>query len=280
MVKRSPAACVDVLLQRRGALRELARQPAKHLAVDRDAALFHARQHRHQRPFQPLVDGDQPVGDEPRLQHMPEAKRDVGALGGVGGGALDVDEVERDEVLAGADDVLERDHRVAEPALGERGDVVRAGAGAEHVGDQHRVVEGGDVDAVAVHRQPVVFEIVADLEDRAVGEQRLQRGQCLVDRHLVVDAAAAQEVVRAGAVADRDVGRLSGPDGQREADRLGPHRVERGRLGAEGDDAGLARLGDPCLELGAMADAGIALVVDLGAGGGLRPRAGKRLPAY
>ncbi len=192
---------VDVLLQRRGALREFAGQPAKHLAVDRDAALFHARQHRHQRPLQPLVDGDQPVGGKPRLQHVPQAHGDVGALGGVGGGALDIDEVEGDEALAGADDILVRDHLVAEPALGERGDVVRAGAGAEHIGNQHRVVERADIDAGPVHGQPVVFEIVSDLQDRTVREQRLQRGKGLVDGDLVVGAAAAQQILRAGAMA-------------------------------------------------------------------------------
>ena len=40
-----------------GALRELAREPRQHLAVDRDAAPLHARQHRQQRPLQRLVDG-------------------------------------------------------------------------------------------------------------------------------------------------------------------------------------------------------------------------------
>ena len=164
---------------------------------------------------------------------------------------------------------------MAEPALGQRSNVVRAGAGAEHIGDQHRVVERADIDACAVHRQPVVFQIVADLEHRAVEEQRLQRGQRLVDGDLVVGAAAAQQILRAGTVADGNVGRLARPYGDREADRLGPHRVERGGLGAEGDDAGFARLCYPCLKLGQMADAGVALVVDLGAGDSLRPRAGK-----
>ena len=43
--------------------------------------------------------------------------------------------------------------------------------------------------------------------------------------------------IGAGTVADRDVGGFSGPDRQGEADRLGQHRIERGGLGAEGDDA-------------------------------------------
>ena len=40
----------------RGLLREFAGQARQHLPVDRDAAPLHARQHRHQRPLQRLVD--------------------------------------------------------------------------------------------------------------------------------------------------------------------------------------------------------------------------------
>ena len=57
-------SCIDILLQRGGALREFARQARKHLAVHRDAALFHARQHRNQRPLKALVDGNKPVRDK------------------------------------------------------------------------------------------------------------------------------------------------------------------------------------------------------------------------
>ena len=94
--------------------------------------------------------------------------------------------------------------------------------------------------------EPVVFDVLADLEDRRVLQQRLQRGQRLAERNLVFGSAAAEQVAGAGACG-RAAHRRRGPgaDGQREADELGLHRIERGGLGVEGDDAGLARLGDP-----------------------------------
>jgi hypothetical protein len=62
---------VDFLLQAGSALRQFAGEPRQNLAVDRDAALFHPGQHRHQRPLQPFIDRDQALGGQPRLQHLP-----------------------------------------------------------------------------------------------------------------------------------------------------------------------------------------------------------------
>ena len=55
----------------RGGLGEIARQPRQHLAVDRDAAPLHPRQHRDQRPLQRLVDRRHALGDQPRFQDAP-----------------------------------------------------------------------------------------------------------------------------------------------------------------------------------------------------------------
>ena len=49
-------------------------------------------------------------------------------------------------------------------------------------------------------------------------------------------------------MAKRDVARLSGADGQRHADEIGAHGVERGGFGIDGDGAGNARAGDPLLQ--------------------------------
>ena len=55
----------------RGGLGEIARQPRQHLAVDRDAAPLHPRQHRDQRPLQRLIDRGHALGDQARLEHAP-----------------------------------------------------------------------------------------------------------------------------------------------------------------------------------------------------------------
>ena len=77
--------------QRGAALREFAREPRQHLAVDRNAAPLHARQHRQQRPLQRLVDGGHVLGDHARPQHLRQAQRNVGVLGDVGRGLLERD---------------------------------------------------------------------------------------------------------------------------------------------------------------------------------------------
>ena len=53
-------------LERGAALREIAREARQHLAVDRDAAPLHARQHRQQRPLQGLVDAGHMLGHHAR----------------------------------------------------------------------------------------------------------------------------------------------------------------------------------------------------------------------
>ncbi len=110
---------------------------------------LHARQHRHHRPLQRLVDVDHALGDEARLQRHPQAEGDVGVLGGIFGGAVERDLIEAELRLAGAGDLLEGDRRVAEQLLGELVHAVAAEAAIERIGDEHGVVEGRHVDAVA-----------------------------------------------------------------------------------------------------------------------------------
>ena len=85
---------VDLGLDRRRLLREGAGEARKDLPVDLDAAPLHAREHRHQRPLQPLVDARDALGRQPRLQHAPDAQREVGVLRRVAGGAVDRHAVE------------------------------------------------------------------------------------------------------------------------------------------------------------------------------------------
>ena len=81
-------------------------------------------------------------------------------------------------------------------------------AGVERVGHQHRIVERGDLDAVARKHEIVEFEILADLQHRRVFQQRLQPREAVLDRNLPLDeTAAGQQVVRQ-AVPERDVAAL------------------------------------------------------------------------
>ncbi len=148
-LKFSPAMLVHLGLEAAERLGEIAGQARQDLPVDRDAALLHAGEHRHHRPLQRLVDVGHALGDEAGLEDVPEPQGDVGVLGGVFGRLVDRHLVEGDLRAAGAGDVLEGDRRVAEPALGQARPCRCRAAAVERIGQQHGVVEGGDVDAVA-----------------------------------------------------------------------------------------------------------------------------------
>src|SRR5690606_883300 len=98
---------VDLLLEAGELLGEVSGQAREDGAVDGDAAALHARQRRHHRPLQRLVDARAALRDEARLQREPQAQGDVRILGGIGGRLVDRYLVEGDLRLAGAGDLRE-----------------------------------------------------------------------------------------------------------------------------------------------------------------------------
>ena len=194
-----------------------------------------------QRTLQRLVDRRHLLGDEARLQHAPQPqrrrrrpRRRIRVALSIGTRAKPM------KVAARARDFAEADRLVAEQALGERihAVVVAGRARVERVGDQHRVVDRRDVDAALGEHVHVELDVLADLEDARRLEQRLQQRDRFRLRDLAGrKAAAVEEIVRAVAMADRNVAGLARLDRQRDADEIGLQRVGRGRLGVEGDDA-------------------------------------------
>ncbi len=74
-IERLAGRChFDLLLERALFLRELARQPRQHLAVDGNAAPLHVPRQNLQAigAFQRLVDGGDALGGEPHLQRRPQ----------------------------------------------------------------------------------------------------------------------------------------------------------------------------------------------------------------
>jgi hypothetical protein len=159
---------VDLVFEARERLGEVAGQPAQDVAVDLDAAQLHAAQNLDQAALQNLVDREPPLRDEAGLEEPPEAERHVHVLRGVGRGLVDRDPVEGDLGPPGASDVGEADRGVAEMAAGELVHAVAAATRVEHVGHQHGVVVGSDLDPVPLHDHPVELQVLPDLQDRAV----------------------------------------------------------------------------------------------------------------
>src|SRR5207245_1518826 len=122
-----------------------------------------------------------------------------------------------------------------------------AAAAVERIGEQHSVVEGAELDAITAQHDAIVLEVLPDLEDRWVLQERLHQLQRLPERDLLQVAVAEIEAA-AGAVPERHVAGSAGCGGEREADELGLHGVEARRLDVEGETAGGTGLGEPRLE--------------------------------
>ena len=269
---------LDLGLEPGERLGEIARQPRQDLPVDGDAAHLHAGDHVDERALEAVVDLGAPLGGKARLEEQPQPERHVGLLGRIRGRLVDRHAVEADGGLAGAGDRLEVDGRVPEVAVGELGHGVAGkavAAGVEHVGDEEGVVDGRDVDAVALQHHPVGLDVVADLEDGAVLEHGLQPRDHLAGRELARREPAAEKIVLA-AMPERHIAGLARREGERHADEIGPVRIERIGLGVEGEDAGFARPGEDGVELLDRGDAAIRLGVERDLGDLGRALGGKR----
>ena len=178
-VERPAGELVELLLELEHALLELGRELAQLRRVDLDAGLLHAEQHRDQRPLDGLVDADHVLAGEPGLELRPQLHGDVGVLGGVVARLVDRHLVEAHLLGAAAGHVGELDGLLVEIELGELVHAVIVLAGVEHEGQQHGVVDRRHLDAELAEHAHVVLDVLADLEDRRVLEQRLQLGDRL-----------------------------------------------------------------------------------------------------
>ena len=151
-VELVPGKLVDLLLEPGDALGERRGEPRQDRLVDLDAGALHVAQDRHHRPLQRLVDGGHALGREPGLEHHPQAQRHVRVLGGVLGRLVERHLRKGLVGFLGAGRVLEhlREGHAGVPqvALGQRVQAVLAAPAVERVGEQHGVVERGEIDAV------------------------------------------------------------------------------------------------------------------------------------
>ncbi len=131
-------------------------------------------------------------------------------------------------------------------ALGERIHAVPPAPAIEHIGDQHRIVDRSQLDAVALEHEHVELDVVPDLEDRSVLEQRLDQRQRLGKRRLRKAAAIAEiEAALRRPVPDRHIACLPRRDRHREADEVAIHAIKRRRLDIDCEASGITRRRDP-----------------------------------
>ncbi|PAV68287.1 hypothetical protein WR25_17612 [Diploscapter pachys] len=205
---------VDHGFERGDLLAEPGRQRRQFLAIDLDPARLHPRDHRHQRAVDHLVDARRLFGGQPRLEPLPQAIGDVGVLGGVARRRFEVDLVETALRFSRADHVLVGDAAVRQMRRGELVHAVAVEPRIEVEAHDDRIVVRRHRDAGEPEHDHVELQIVPDLEDRLVLAQRLQPRERLgsVDLH----RRFGEQVGRA--VAQRNVARLVGAQGERHAD--------------------------------------------------------------
>ncbi len=189
--------------------------------------VFHPQQYRHQRLLELLVKTLQlRHGLDPGPQRLMKPQRNVRILRRVFGGPVDRDLVERELLCALAGNLIEGNRANSQISQCGRVHVVPDGHAVEDVRLEHGVVtHARELDAVIRKHMGIVFEVMAELWQLRVLEDRLQRGQ---------HALTAQLIRRAGVVVPkRHVGRHTRGSAEGDSDDVGAHVVEARRLGVE-----------------------------------------------
>ena len=241
-VERSASEIVRLLFERLHFLREFLALLGEHVPVEQHARFLHPEQHRDQRLLDVGIDLPERFYLAEFLpQRLVQLQRDVGVLGRVRRGRVDVDLVERQLLRALAGDVFVMNRLAAEVKPGHRIHVVAGRDAVQHVGLEHRIERHAlQPDAVSGKHVGVVLEVVADLFLLRIFEPRPELFEHLVTRQLL---GCARVIVR-----DRDVRGLAGFHRQRHADDFGLHVVEARRLGVDRDEPGLADFLEPLVE--------------------------------
>ena len=156
----------DFGFEPRSGLGEIAGQSRQHLPVDGDAAPLHASEHADQRPLQCFIDGVHALGDEARLQHAPQPQDHIRILGGIGRGLVDGDLIECQPALAAADETSVVGRGMAKPSLGQRVAVVPASSRVQRIGDQLRIFDAAQGDAMLREENGAELDVETDLEER------------------------------------------------------------------------------------------------------------------
>ena len=103
-----------------------------------------------------------------RFEQLPEAQGDIGVLGCVFHRVIDGHPIKGDHGFARAQERFDLNRVVGQVAFRQGIHPVTMQARIQRVGHQHRVVDGRDLHTVAAQDFGVVFDVLADFEDRRV----------------------------------------------------------------------------------------------------------------
>ena len=205
---------VDLLLQLLHFLGKGRRQPRQLLAVDQHPGRLHARDHRHQRPVNHLVNPRHPLRNHPQAQDFPEPKRHIGVFRTIFGCLVERHFGEPDRLLAGPGQRFEADAFMTQMLFRQFIHAMAVETRVEVEAHHQRIVKRRDPDIMLRQHPHVIFQILPDLEHRVILKQRLQLRQCILQTDLLRRLA---EHVVAG-MAERNIAGLIGTGGKTDAD--------------------------------------------------------------
>ena len=206
--------------------------------VEADAVEFHVGEHVDQRNLQVVVEAAQIL--QLRFQQLGQAPGDVGIFAGVLGHFVARHLIHAFLVLALADQIGDGNHLMLQMLLGQDLHAVDAFAGMQQIIGDHRIAgDAGQVDAVLAQHLHVVLDVLIDLGDAGIFEDRLQLGQ----RRGRVERRFSQRPTQG------QVLRLAGLPGKGQAHDVGPARLQVRRFQIEGDALLLLETGEERGEL-------------------------------
>ena len=210
--------------------REILALRSEHLPIDEYTGFFHGEQHWHERLLDVLINAAKLFDlAEFGPQLFVQLQRDVGILCRVRSRRFEIDLVECQLFGALAGYVFEANCLAPQVVTRCRVHVVASGDAVEYIGFEHRVkAHTRKFDTVAGEDVRVVLEVMADLWPLRVLQKSPESCENLVTRQLL----GRTRIV----VSNRNIGRLAGLNGERQADDFGLHVVQARRLGIHGNE--------------------------------------------
>ena len=211
---------------------------------------LHLGQNRDKGALQRLVNARHLGKVQLRFQKGPEAQGDIGILSPVSDGIGHRNTVKGDGGFAAAQQGLDRYGAVVQVALAERVHPVPVQPCMQRVGDQHRVIDGAHVNAMARKHLGIVFHVLADFQDAVILQNGFQRGQHIIQCHLPRRQRCAAEKIALplALMGQRDIAGMARLHRQRYAHQIGLHFVQRRGFGIDGHMTSCADAVDPELK--------------------------------